>query len=309
MMIKKRQKSTASGKTNVAIIFALFAALLYGFSTPISKILLTDLSPTLLASLLYFGAGFGMLLVNLIQILFKTKKVEAEMTKKELPYILGMIFLDILAPILLMLGLGITTASNASLLNNFEIVATSVIALMIFKEVIGKKMWIAIGLVFFASVLLSFEDITSFSFSLGSLLVLGASISWGLENNFTRKLSIKDPLLIVVIKGLGSGLGSLLIAFFTSSLIGSTQYIVYALILGFFAYGMSIYFYITAQRTLGAARTSAYYAAAPFIGVILSFIFLGERLTIIFAVALLVMIIGVYIAFHENRTKTEEIHK
>jgi drug/metabolite transporter (DMT)-like permease len=294
-------KNFMNNKIYFAICLAILAALLYGFSTPISKLLLVELSPFLLAALLYLGAGFGMLIVNLVQVLFKTKKVEAKLTKKELPFILGMIFLDILAPVLLMFGLGMTTSANASLLNNFEIVATSIIALVIFKEVIGRKMWIAIGLVFIASVLLSFEDLSAFSFSLGSLLVLGASISWGLENNFTRKLSIKDPLLIVVIKGLGSGVGSLSIAYFTNMLGGSFQFIIYALILGFFAYGMSIYFYITAQRTLGAARTSAYYATAPFIGVILSWIFLGEEITLIFGIALIIMVIGAYLAFHENK--------
>jgi len=223
------------------------------------------------------------------------------MTKLELPYILGMILLDILAPILLMVGLGLTTSANASLLNNFEIVATSLIALLVFKEAIGGKMWIAIGIVFLASVLLSLKDLSAFSFSLGSLLVLGASISWGLENNFTRKLSIKDPLLVVVIKGLGSGIGSLLIAYFTNTMISDPKYIIYALILGFFAYGLSIYCYITAQRTLGAASTSAYYAMAPFIGVVLSWIFLDEKITLIFCIALFMMMIGAYLAFHENK--------
>jgi drug/metabolite transporter (DMT)-like permease len=297
-----------NNKIYIAICLAILAALLYGFSTPISKLLLVELSPFLLAALLYLGAGFGMLIVNLVQVLFKTKKVEAKLTKKELPFILGMIFLDILAPVLLMFGLGMTTSANASLLNNFEIVATSIIALVIFKEVIGRKMWIAIGLVFIASVLLSFEDLSAFSFSLGSLLVLGASISWGLENNFTRKLSIKDPLLIVVIKGLGSGVGSLSIAYFTNMLDGSFQFIIYALMLGFFAYGMSIYFYITAQRTLGAARTSAYYAAAPFIGVILSWIFLEEKITLIFGIALIIMVVGAYLAFHENKDSQKNSH-
>jgi drug/metabolite transporter (DMT)-like permease len=297
-----------NNKIYIAICLAILAALLYGFSTPISKLLLVELSPFLLAALLYLGAGIGMLIVNLVQVLFKTKKVEAKLTKKELPFILGMIFLDILAPVLLMFGLGMTTSANASLLNNFEIVATSIIALVIFKEVIGRKMWIAIGLVFIASVLLSFEDLSAFSFSLGSLLVLGASISWGLENNFTRKLSIKDPLLIVVIKGLGSGVGSLSIAYFTNMLDGSFQFIIYALMLGFFAYGMSIYFYITAQRTLGAARTSAYYAAAPFIGVILSWIFLEEKITLIFGIALIIMVVGAYLAFHENKDSQKNSH-
>lgn len=283
-----------------SIGFAILAASLYGISAPISKLLLVELSPTLMAALLYLGAGFGMLIVNAIKVLFKRETLEASMTKRELPYVVAMILLDIAAPIFLMLGLSMTTSSTASLLNNFEIVATSMIAMVIFKEAIGKRMWIAIVLITLSSVILSVEDFGSLSFSVGSLFVVLACICWGFENNCTRMLSLKDPLQIVVIKGFGSGLGALAIAWYRQDMDGSFMYIGIALLLGFVAYGLSIYFYISAQRTLGAARTSAYYAAAPFIGVIISWIFLKESITNSFMVSLGIMLIGTYFAVSED---------
>lgn len=236
--------------------------------------------------------------------LFKKKKgieqKEARITKREFPYVVGMIVLDIAAPIALMFGLSMTTPANASLLNNFEIVATSIIALFIFKEAIGKRMWTAIVLITLSSAILSFEDISSFSFSFGSLLVLVACICWGFENNCTRMLSLKNPLQIVVVKGFGSGIGALIIAFTIREYSYNALYILYALLLGFFAYGLSIYFYILAQRELGAVRTSAYYAVAPFIGMILSFIVFRQPITVIFITALVIMIVGAYFAAVEK---------
>lgn len=289
-----------TNKKRVAIMYAILAALLYGFSSPLSKSLLKELPPALMAALLYLGAGIGMLSINLFNILTKRERLEANMTKKELPFIVGMIGLDIIAPILLMIGLTMTTASNASLLNNFEIVATSYIALILFKETIGKRLWVAIVLITMSSVLLSITDSNSLSFSLGSILVVLATISWGFENNCTRMLSLKDPLQIVVVKGFGSGIGSLIISLGICKWSTNWTYILYTLVLGFVAYGLSIFFYIKAQREIGAARTSAFYATAPFIGVILSWIILREPITTMFMFALLIMTIGTYFAVTEK---------
>lgn len=283
-----------------AIIFAILAALLYGISAPVSKILLRELSPTMMAALLYLGAGIGMLMVSVFKSFSGKERIEARITKRELPYVVGMIVLDIAAPIFLMIGLTMTTSSNVSLLNNFEIVATSMIALFIFKEAVGRRMWIAILLITLSSVLLSIEDIGYFSLSLGSIFVILASLSWGLENNCTRMLSIKDPIQVVVIKGFGSGLGALIIAVITGAYSSSVPYVLITLLLGFVAYGMSIYLYISAQRDLGAARTSAYYATAPFIGVVISWIVLKEPITSTFSIALFIMLFGTYFAVTEN---------
>ncbi len=288
-------------KHNTAILWAILAAALYAISSPVSKILLNKVPPTMMAGLLYLGAGIGMSIIGLFR--YKAGKLRKEMrlTKKEMPFTVGMIVLDIAAPIFLMTGLTMTTPANVSLLNNFEIVATSLIALFIFKEAISKRLWIAIGLITVASIILSVEDVSSFSFSFGSLFVLLASICWGFENNCTRMLSVKDPLQVVVIKGFGSGLGSLLISFILKEPFTDVVYIIATLLLGFVAYGLSIYLYVYAQRELGAAKTSAYYAIAPFIGVGLSFIIFLQIPTSLFVIALLIMIVGTYFASTDSK--------
>lgn len=308
-----KNKHNGSDRKLKPIGYAILAALLYGISSPLSKLLLLEIPPTLMAALLYLGAGMGMLGINLYQVLMKHEKREAKMTAKEMPYIIGMIGLDIAAPIFLMIGLTLTTSSNASLLNNFEIVATTLIALFIFKETVGKRMWIAITLITLSSMLLSLNDVSSLSFSMGSVFVLLACISWGFENNCTRMLSLKDPLQIVVVKGFGSGIGALIICFAIKEFSFNVMYIALALLLGFVAYGMSIFLYIKAQRELGAARTSAFYATAPFIGVILSWIILKEPVTLTFMAALTIMLIGTYFAVSEDHRHShlhfEETHE
>ena len=288
-------------KTVSPILFAVLAAGCYSVSAPVSKILLNEVSPTLMAALLYLGAGFGMFIVNL----FRMKgDSEARVTRNEWPYIAGMIALDVAAPISFMFGLTMTTPANASLLNNFEIVATSVIALTVFKEAIGKRMWIAITFITISSIVLSFDDMSSLSFSIGSLLVLAACLCWGMENNCTRMLSLKNPIQIVIVKGIGSGVSTLIIAIAIREATCYPLYILFALLLGFFAYGLSIFFYIKAQRELGAARTSAYYAIAPFVGTGLSFIIFRQPLTAPFIIALAMMIAGAYLAAFERHRHT-----
>lgn len=285
----------------LAVFWAILAAALYAISSPVSKLLLQHVPPTMMAALLYLGAGIGMSFIAIIRI--KNGRVDDEMklTKKELPFTLGMILLDILAPIFLMIGLLSTTPATVSLLNNFEIVATSLIALMIFKELIPKRLWLAIIFITLASVLLSVEDFGDLTFSKGSLLVLLASICWGLENNITRTLSVKDPMQVVILKGFGSGTGSLLISLFIGDTAVKLPYLLLTLLLGFVAYGLSIYLYVYAQRYLGAAKTSAYYAIAPFIGALLSLLIFQELPTSSFLLAVAIMIIGTYFASTDGK--------
>lgn len=281
-----------------ATFCAALAAALYALSAPVSKLLLVRLPSTMMAALLYLGAGAGMAAVGAVQRRTGAAQREQPLTRRELPYTLAMVLLDVAAPILLMLGIARTTAANASLLNNFEIVATSLIALAVFREAISKRLWIGIALVTLSSMILSVEDASSFSFSAGSVLVLMACVCWGFENNCTRMLSAKNPLEIVVIKGLCSGGTSLCIALALGERLTAADApaVIGALLLGFVAYGLSIFFYIYAQRGLGAARTSAYYAVAPFIGVALSMLLCGERPGAAFFIALAVMATGTYFA-------------
>lgn len=283
-----------------AIFWTILAAGLYALNAPVSKLLLEKVPPTMMAALLYLGAGIGLAVVRLVQRMTGKGKKEAPLTKKDMPYTVGMVVLDIAAPIFLMVGLTMTTAANASLLNNFEIVATAVIALFIFREAISRRLWLAIVLVTISSAILSVEDVTSFTFSYGSIFVLLACVCWGLENNCTRMISHKDPLEIVVIKGFGSGLGSLVLAFFLGENALPLVYGVCTLLLGFVAYGLSIFFYIYAQRYLGAAKTSAYYALAPFMATALSLVIFREKPSISFFIALLIMAVGTYFASTDN---------
>jgi drug/metabolite transporter (DMT)-like permease len=302
-------------KNYLAISQALLAAALFGMSAPFSKLLLTHLSPYLLSSMLYLGAGFGMLLIDGSKRIMKINQKEANLTKNELKYIIGMILLDIAAPILLLLGLSTTNAATTSLLNNFEIVATSIIALIVFKEAIGKRIWISISLIILSSILLSISDIKHFSISTGAIFIILAASCWGIENNCTRKLSIKSPLQIVIIKGLGSGFGALMIAIAIQELNYTLSSILLALLLGFFAYGLSIFFYVTAQRSLGAARTSTYYAVAPFIGVFISLVIFSDSIKLNFIIAVLIMVMGTYFAVIERHNHKhrhfhlEHVHK
>ncbi|WP_324825570.1 DMT family transporter [Sinanaerobacter sp. ZZT-01] len=298
----------------IAVGKAILAAALFGISAPFSKILLEEIPAALMAALLYLGAGIGMSFVQGAAYLYKKEPLEAKLVRKDLPYTVAMVLLDVLAPVFLMLGLSTTSAASVSLLNNFEIVATALIAGIFFREPLGKRMWGAIAVITAASMLLSFEDVSKLSFSLGSIFVLLACLCWGMENNCTRMLSLKNPLEIVIIKGFGSGFGALLLFLFIENREGipyltgfsSVYYCIAAMLLGFVAYGLSIFFYISAQRYLGAARTSAYYAVAPFIGVALSIAFFSEHLPQRFWVAVLLMIVGTYLTTVEKHT---HIHK
>ena len=281
-----------------AVMYAILAAVFYAVSSPLSKVLLEDVSPYLMASLLYLGAGFGMMAVRSASP--SKRSEERSLTRGDMPYILGMVVLDIAAPILLMYGLLNSPASSVSLLNNFEIVATTLIALLVFGERVSSRTWVAIILITASAIILSTAGAGELSFSTGSLAVILACVCWGIENNCTRRLSDSGPLRIVVIKGVFSGLGSLVIAVFMGMGSPTAAEIAGALALGFVSYGMSLFFYISAQDSLGAAKVSAYYAMAPFIGAFLSLALLGEPLTEMFALALAVMAAGVAVLTWES---------
>jgi drug/metabolite transporter (DMT)-like permease len=290
-------------KYRLAIFFAILAAVLYAISMPLSKILLRYVQPMMMAAFLYIGAGVGMSIFGIVRGRMKLPDKEEKLKRKDLPFTVAMVVLDIAAPIFLMFGLKITAAANASLLNNFEIVATAVIAMLLFHEKVSRRLWTAIVLVTLACILLTVDDTSSLNFSYGSLLVLAACACWGLENNCTRCISHKDPMEIVIIKGFGSGCGALCIALSIGEAFPLWQYVPAVMLLGFVAYGLSIFFYTYAQRTIGAAMTSTFYAVAPFVGMLLSFIILSEKLTWIFGVALVIMMAGAYFAVVDGRGK------
>ena len=273
-----------------AIALALLAALFYALNAPCSKGLLAHVPPICLAGLLYLGAGLGVGAMYIFN--RKNEKPNDRLSRADLPYAVGMVALDVAAPILLMFGVKLGTSANASLLGNFEIVATTLIAMLLFRERVSPRLWGAVALITIASIMLSFEGADGLEFSIGSILVLGATMCWGLENNCTRRISEKSTYQIVTVKGLCSGAASLALSFAVGEKLPPVRFVAPALGLGFVAYGLSIFTYIRAQRDLGAAKTSAYYAVAPFAGAFLSFAFLGETLSPLYLAALAVMVAG-----------------
>ena len=275
---------------------AFLAACLYALSTPCSKVLLADVAPNMMAALLYLGAGMGMAaLTGLRTVVRRGPSGEAPLERADLPYVVAMVLLDVAAPILLMAGLATAAAENVSLLNNFEIVATAVIAFLAFRERVAARTWAGIAVITLSCALLSLEGAGALSFSSGSLLVLGACLCWGGENNCTSRLAEKDPAQVVIVKGLGSGAGALAVALLCGDALPSVTDAIAALILGFVAYGLSIFFYVYAQRGLGAARTSAYYAVNPFIGAVLSLLLFQTVPGPAFLVALALMALGAWL--------------
>ncbi len=283
---------------NKASFAALLSAVFYALSIPISKLLLLEnINPVVIGGFTYLGAGIGLFLLN-IKNSFRFKN---PLTIKDVPYAVAMVVFDICAIIFLMFGLLKTNSSNASLLSNFEIVATSLIAFLIFKEQISKKLLYAILLIITASLILTYNGINSFRFSLGSVLVLAAYCFWGAENNCTKKLSSKNSQEITMIKGLFSGFGSLLIAYIFKMSVPNLKIIFFILLMGFLSYGVSVCMYIYSQNKLGAVKTAGYFSFAPYIAVILSILFLFEPPDLKFYFALVIMIIAGYLIYKDNK--------
>ena len=287
--------------TNVGFILqALLAALFFGASAPISKLLLGDVPPVLMAAFLYLGSGTGISLVKLTQRLTSNQK-EAGIKRPDLGWLAGAIISGgILAPIVLMISLKNTPASTASLLLNFEGVGTTLIALFFFRESISRRALVAIFAITLASIFLSTNFGSDWGMSLGALGVLLACILWGLDNNLTRNISAKDPLTIVAWKGLVSGSFSLILGLLLGQQLPALTTILSILLLGFISYGLSTMLFIYSMRGLGAARTSALYGTAPLAGVLLSILIFKDPITFLFGIAAVLMVAGALLLAHEE---------
>ena len=286
---------------NIGFIFqALLAALFFGASAPISKLLLGDVHPVLMAAFLYLGSGIGISLTRLLQRISPNER-EAGIKSPDIKWLAGAIISGgIAAPIILMISLKNTPASTASLLLNFECVATTLIAMLIFKEAISRRAWIAIAVITLASILLSTNFGNSWGMSLGAFGVILACVLWGVDNNFTRNISAKDPLTIVAWKGLISGTFSLLLGLLLGQRLPTLTSILSILLLGFLSYGLSTMLFIYSMRGLGAARTSALYGTAPLAGVLLSIVIFGELPSLLFIIAAIIMVGGALLLINEE---------
>ncbi len=281
---------------------ALLAAILFGASAPLAKILLGEMDAIPMAGFLYLGSGAGALLLLMLEHLrHNGQSVEAHLTRAEIPWLMGaMLAGGVAAPIVLLLGLQSTPASTASLLLNFESVATTLIAVLAFKEAVDRRIWWAIGLITLASILLSWNTSGSWGISLGALGIMTACFLWGLDNNFTRHISAKNPLIIVAVKGLGAGTFSLVLSLALGKALPALIPALLTMVLGAFSYGLSIYLFILAMHSLGSARTSALFGSAPFVGTLLSVVLLKEMPQGLFWFSVPIMAIGAWLMLSEN---------
>ncbi len=292
MRTPARDATTTSARSG-AVLKALGAAILFGINAPLSKALLGQVAPIPMAAFLYLGSGLGALLILALQSRRAAAEGEARLARADIPWLAGALLAGgVAAPIVLMFGLRVTPAATASLLLNFESVATALIAAIVFGEAIGRRVWGAIGLITLGSILLSWESGGGVGVSLGALGVLAACVLWGADNNFTRNISAKNPLTIVAIKGLGAGLVSLVLTLAVGQTLPRVWAAVGAMALGSVSYGLSITLFVLALRDLGAARTSALFSSAPFLGSLLAFLIFGETLSVQFLLALPAMIGG-----------------
>ncbi len=283
---------------------ALIAAVLFGVSTPLAKVLLGEVDPVVLAALLYLGCGAGVAVFKLSGHLAGTVgrggSAEARLRGRDLPWLAAAVAAGgVAAPIVLLVGLLHTPAATASLLLNFEGVATALIAAAAFREALGRRVWAAVALVTAASVLLSWEFNGRWGVSWGALGILAACALWGADNNFTRHIAAKDPLVIVTVKGFVAGAVSLALALALGKPFPAWTAVAGAMLLGAFSYGLSLVFFVLALRGLGAARTGGLYGIAPFAGAAMSFVIFRESPHGLFWVSLPVMAAGAYLLLKE----------
>jgi drug/metabolite transporter (DMT)-like permease len=283
---------------------ALAAALLFGASTPLAKLLVGDMPPLLLAGLLYLGSGLGLSILlaarRLRTAAGETHGGTLRIPRKEMPWLLGAIFFGgVLGPALLMVGLTQTSAASASLLLNVEGVLTAVLAWVVFKENADRQVVLGMAAIVAGGVLLSWEP-GGAAFSRGALFVAGACLCWAIDNNLTRKVSTNDAMLVACLKGLLAGACNTALALASGASLPSLPSVGASLLVGLFGYGLSLTLFVVGLRTLGTARTGAYFSVAPLLGVIISLVLWPEVPGESFWVAAALMAVGVWLHVRER---------
>jgi len=287
---------------------ALLAAALFGLSTPLAKLLLDHLEPILLAALLYLGSGVGLTAWLIIRRSLHGPQ-EADLRRSDFWW-LGCAILSggVIGPILLLIGLRVTPASSASLLLNLEGVFTAGLAWFTFKENLDRRIALGMAAIVVGGVLLSWSGKPQVGIPWGPILVGGACLAWGIDNNLTRKVSSGDPIQIAAAKGLIAGIVNLMIALVLGAARPRVVTVGAAALLGFVSYGVSLSLFVLALRYIGTARTAAYFSTAPFGGALLSLIIFKDRLTIAFLTAAILMLIGIWLHLTE-RHEHEHVHE
>lgn len=294
--MNERPNPLASG-----IGLAIMSALLFGASTPFAKLVLGNgVNPWLLASLLYLGSGAGLALVHLAQKGIGRGEAEAPLVRADLPWLALVILCGgAIAPVLLMAGLATTPASTASLLLNLEGLATLVIAWLVFRENVDRRLLIGAAAILGGAVLLSWRGGPAGG-GLGMLAITGACLAWGIDNNLTRKLSSADPVQIAMLKGLAAGTVNLGLALTLGASLPTLPVVAGAALIGFLGYGVSLVMFVLALRHLGTARSGAYFSTAPFIGALLAVGMFGEAVTMPLVIAGILMAIGLWLHLTES---------
>lgn len=284
---------------NRNVLFALLAAALFGASTPFAKLLVGDMSPVLLAGLLYLGSGLGLTIIRLIR---DRGWQSSGLPSDEWPWLLGAIlFGGVLGPVVLMFGLTTTSGSSASLLLNLEAVLTAAIAWLVFKENADRRIVAGMAAIVAGGVVLSWTSQRASSANwVGPALVALACLCWAIDNNLTRKVSASDALFIAGSKGLVAGGVNTAIAFTLGCQLPSFTITAQTMVVGLVGYGFSLVLFVLALRGLGTARTGAYFSTAPFIGAAIALLVFNESAGIGFWVAAFLMGVGVWLHLTET---------
>jgi drug/metabolite transporter (DMT)-like permease len=301
MMQQPESARHSSGPT-----FALAAAVLFGVSTPFAKLIGEDLNAFLLAGLLYLGSGLGLAAWRYGSRRAAKAPSEAALQRADVSWMAAVVlFGGVLGPALLMFGLQSASGSAASLLLNLESLATMLIAWLVYRESVDRRLFLGAMAILAGAVLLSW-DFASISLSGGAVLVAGACVCWGIDNNLTRKISGSDPVQIAMIKGLAAGATNTILGLVIGAAWPTVPQVAAAGALGFVGYGVSLVFFVLALRHLGAARTGAYFSTAPFVGAVIAIALFQEPLSIVLGVAALLMALGVWLHLTEDHDHTHE---
>ena len=281
-----------------APLIALLAAAAFGVSTPVAKFLLGDMSPWALASLLYLGSGLGLGAIALLRP--RAEANEARLSRADLPWLIGTIFFGgVFGPILLLLGLTTTDAASASLPLNLEAVFTLLLAWIVFREHVDQRLFLGAVAIVAGALLLSWQGRLGEA-SLGMGLIALACLSWGIDNNLTRKIAAVDPFVLGSVKGVVAATVNGMLAYVMGSSLPATGPLLGAMALGFVSYGLGLVLFIVALRYLGTARTGAYYGTAPFIGALAATVLLGEHMTPLLVTAGVLMAFGAWLHLSER---------
>jgi drug/metabolite transporter (DMT)-like permease len=284
---------------NRNIVYALGAAVLFGASTPSAKWLVGELNPVLLAALLYLGSGAGLALIRLIRDKGWKKPT---LTLAEWRWLLGAIaFGGVLGPLCLMFGLLQTSGSTASLLLNLEAVLTALMAWVVFKESVDRRIVLGMAFIILGGMVLSWPGSESGTGGYsGPVLIARACLCWAIDNNLTRKVSANDAVFIAGSKGLMAGGFNGLLALFIGASLPNLPLLLSTMTVGLLGYGFSLVLFVMALRGLGTARTGAYFSTAPFIGAAVSIAVLGESTSWQFWLAAALMGAGVWLHLTEH---------